>query len=54
MAIQSLNPATGQLLATFEALAPPAIEDRLARAWAAFTRRFRASDPPKRALGEKW
>jgi succinate-semialdehyde dehydrogenase/glutarate-semialdehyde dehydrogenase len=37
MAIQSVNPATGQLLATFEALGPSAIEDRLARAWAAFT-----------------
>jgi succinate-semialdehyde dehydrogenase/glutarate-semialdehyde dehydrogenase len=37
MAIQSINPATGQLLATFEALGPAAIEDRLARAWAAFT-----------------
>jgi succinate-semialdehyde dehydrogenase / glutarate-semialdehyde dehydrogenase len=36
MAIQSVNPATGQLLATFEALGPSAIEDRLARAWAAF------------------
>src|SRR5665213_2084328 len=36
MAIQSVNPATGQLLATFEALSPSAIEDRLARAWAAF------------------
>jgi len=37
MAIQTVNPATGQLLATFEALDPSAIEDRLARAWAAFT-----------------
>ena len=37
MAIQSVNPATGELLATFEALGPSAIGDRLARAWAAFT-----------------
>ena len=36
MPIQSVNPATGQLLATFETLDSPAIEDRLALAWAAF------------------
>jgi len=37
MAIQTLNPATGQLLATFDALSSSAIEDRLSRAWEAFT-----------------
>ena len=36
MPIQSVNPATGQLLATFETLDSPAIEDRLALAWTAF------------------
>jgi succinate-semialdehyde dehydrogenase / glutarate-semialdehyde dehydrogenase len=36
MPIQSVNPATGQLLATFETLDSPAIEDSLAVAWAAF------------------
>jgi succinate-semialdehyde dehydrogenase/glutarate-semialdehyde dehydrogenase len=36
MAIQSINPATGQLLATFEPLATASVERRLARAWAAF------------------
>jgi len=30
MPIQSVNPATGQLLSTFETLDSPAIEDRLA------------------------
>jgi succinate-semialdehyde dehydrogenase/glutarate-semialdehyde dehydrogenase len=37
MPIQSVNPATGQLLATLETLDSPAIEDRLALAWTAFT-----------------
>jgi succinate-semialdehyde dehydrogenase/glutarate-semialdehyde dehydrogenase len=37
MPIQSVNPATGQLLASFDALDQAAIENRLARAWAAFT-----------------
>ena len=37
MVIQSVNPATGHLLATFETLDSPAIEDRLALAWTAFT-----------------
>ena len=36
MPIQSVNPATGQLLAAFEALDSPAIENRLALAWTAF------------------
>jgi succinate-semialdehyde dehydrogenase/glutarate-semialdehyde dehydrogenase len=36
MPIQSVNPATGELLATFETLDSPALEDRLALAWAAF------------------
>ena len=36
MPIQSVNPATGQLLATFETLDSPAIEDRLALASTAF------------------
>jgi succinate-semialdehyde dehydrogenase/glutarate-semialdehyde dehydrogenase len=43
MAIQSFNPATGELLATFEPLSPAAIEDRLARAWKAFTEWKRTS-----------
>src|SRR6202022_857965 len=33
---KSVNPATGDLLATFETLDSPAIEDRLALAWTAF------------------
>jgi succinate-semialdehyde dehydrogenase/glutarate-semialdehyde dehydrogenase len=37
MAIQSVNPATGALLAAFEPLDPNGIEDRLSRAVAAFT-----------------
>jgi succinate-semialdehyde dehydrogenase/glutarate-semialdehyde dehydrogenase len=36
MPIHSVNPATGQLLATFETLDSSAIEDRLALAWTAF------------------
>jgi succinate-semialdehyde dehydrogenase/glutarate-semialdehyde dehydrogenase len=36
MAIQSVNPATGQLLATFDPLDAPALETRLAEAWKAF------------------
>ena len=48
MPIQSVNPATGQLLATFDPLAPPAIEKRLARAAASFTL-WRTTPFPERA-----
>ena len=36
MALKSINPATGETLATFDTLAPPAVEEKLQRAVAAF------------------
>ena len=36
MALQSINPATGETLGTFDTLAPAEVMDRLARATAAF------------------
>jgi succinate-semialdehyde dehydrogenase/glutarate-semialdehyde dehydrogenase len=36
MAIESVNPATGARLAAFEPLGPGAVDDKLARAEAAF------------------
>ena len=43
MAIATINPATGQVLKTFDPLTAQELEDRLARAWAAFASYRRTS-----------
>ncbi len=48
MALESRNPATGELLASFEPLGPPEIDARLARAEARF-RTWRATSMQERA-----
>lgn len=50
MAIQSINPATGQLLATFQPLDAAAIEERLRRAWTAFASWRKTSFAERAAL----
>src|SRR3954447_20890753 len=48
MAIATVNPATGETLRTFEPLSDDALEDRIARASAAFTS-YRLTTPQQRA-----
>jgi succinate-semialdehyde dehydrogenase / glutarate-semialdehyde dehydrogenase len=48
MAIATINPATGETLETYEPLSDEAIEDRIARAAAAFAG-YRLTDPQQRA-----
>ncbi|HEY6177459.1 MAG TPA: NAD-dependent succinate-semialdehyde dehydrogenase [Kofleriaceae bacterium] len=47
--MQSKNPATGEVLAQFDELGPPQIEDKLARAHAAFARQRRTRLPDRAA-----
>ena len=46
MALKSINPATGETLATFDTLSPAAVEDKLQRAVAAFAS-WRQADSPE-------